>query len=321
MSAYFQGRWPGYLLALFSFVAATWLRLELNGVLPPGFPYLTFFPAVILTTFVAGLWPGVLCATLCGLAAWGLFIPPAGFALAWEGALALSFYIFIVAVDIALIHVMQRAVDRLKAQTDLNAELYDRQKVLFQELQHRVANNMTFVSSLLNMKRRSVDSEEAVAALDDARDRLWLMAQIHRRLYDPAALEAPINIYLQDLCEDLSRAAGVEKVTCKVAPSDVRLDLDRLVALSLLVTEVVTNSLKHAFNDRDSGAIHIDIERVDEQLSVTIRDDGPGLPEFHEANGGRGLGRAIIQSLAAQLQATLDFPKGAGAATRVVFAA
>jgi two-component sensor histidine kinase len=311
----------GYLLAVSSFLAACWLRFELNPVLPTGFPYLTFFPAVILTTFLAGLWPGVLCAVLCGLAAWGFFIPPEGFAISGEGALALGFYVFIVAVDIALIHVMRRAVGRLEAQTRLNAELYDRQRVLFQELQHRVANNMTFVASLLNMKRRSVASPEAAAALDEARDRLWIMAGIHRRLHDPLALDRPTQEHLTELCDDLARAAGGESVVCRVTSPDLKLDLERLVALSLLVTEVVTNSLKHAFEGREGGEIHIEVERLGPEVAVTIRDDGPGLPPGQEAGEGAGLGQAIIRSLAAQLQGRLEFPRGEGAVTRIVFAA
>ncbi len=66
----------GYGLALASFALALFSRFHLQGTLPPGFPYLTFFPAVIVTTFLAGLWPGILCAALCGVAALYFFIPP-----------------------------------------------------------------------------------------------------------------------------------------------------------------------------------------------------------------------------------------------------
>ncbi len=132
----------GELLAVGMFAGAWGLRAALDDVLPPGFPYLTFFPAVILTTYLCGLRPGITCAVLGGLAAWYQFLPPYGsFDLTGPTAVALVFYAFIVAVDIALIHTMHVSGDRLRAERGVTAALYDQQRTMFQELQHRVANN------------------------------------------------------------------------------------------------------------------------------------------------------------------------------------
>ena len=314
--------WGGGLLAVASAAAATLARQALDPFWPPGFPYLTFFPAVILTTFVAGLWPGILCAVLSGLAAWWFFIPPAGFGLTSGGALTLVFFAGVVAVDIALIHGMRTALDRLNHQFVLNAELYRKQRLLFQELQHRVANNMTFVASVLSLGRRRIRDPEAAGVLDDAHERLIALAQIHRRLYDPAAVDMPIEGYLRALCEDLTRVALDGRVVCRVsAASDLRLDLDKLVALSLLVTELVTNSLKHAFADREAGSIDVEITRQNGRVALVIRDDGPGFPPAGRETNGGGLGQAIIRSLAAQLNAEVLHESGPGAVTRIAFAA
>jgi two-component sensor histidine kinase len=310
-----------YGLAILSAGLAFYVRWLLDGVLPPGFPYLTFFPAVILTAFLAGLWPGVLCAVLSGLAAWWFFIPPIGFSLSPATGLTLVFFVFVVAVDITVIALMRRAMTSLGSEQALTAQLYERQRVMFQELQHRVANNMTFVAALLQIKKRTIDNPQAAAALDEARERLVTMAQIHRRLYDPASLELSVGASLSELCDDLVQAAGVKGVTCSVQADGVDLDTTRLVTLSLLVAEVVTNSLKHAFEGRVAGQITLDLAPFgDDRAALVIADDGPGFPDPNpDLEGRSSLGFGIMQSLAGQLDGALDFPPGGGARVRLIF--
>ncbi|MFC0387947.1 histidine kinase dimerization/phosphoacceptor domain -containing protein [Muricoccus vinaceus] len=219
-----------YGIALLAALIASVLRYWLDPVLPPGFPFLTFFPAVIVTAFVAGTGPGVACAVLSGLAAWYLFIPPVNsFALEAQSAVALLFYAGIVGVDIVLIHLMQRAAGRLAEAQVVTAGLLQQQRLMFQELQHRVANNMAFVSSLLNLQKRRVMAkpETAVGALDEASTRLNTMARIHRRLYDPASVELPVGQYLKDICTDLCQAADAHNIDVLVDMPPVRLDISR----------------------------------------------------------------------------------------------
>lgn len=311
----------GYLLAVAAALVSFYVRLVLNPVMPPGFPYLTFFPAVVLTAFLAGLGPGVLCAVLCGLAAWWFFIPPIGFTITGASALTLVFYAFVVAVDIALIHVMQQALKNLRTEQSLTARLYEQQRLMFQELQHRVANNMTFVASLLQLKQRGA-TPEAAQALEEAQDRLITMSQVHRRLYDPTAMEMSVEECLSALCQDLVRAVGVKNVTWEVRATDVRIDTPRLVTLSLLVAEVVTNALKHAFRDGRGGQILVSLDPEDGGRNVVLRvaDDGPGFPpDDGRAPSSRSLGFGIMHSLAAQLGGTLEFPAGQGGVVRLSF--
>lgn len=95
-------------------VIAAALRMAFDSALPPGFPYLTFFPAVVVTTYLFGLRPGIVCAVLSGLVAWYCFIPPAHtFVLTWHIVVALGFYAFVVALDIALINGLRRTTDHL----------------------------------------------------------------------------------------------------------------------------------------------------------------------------------------------------------------
>lgn len=329
-----QHGWLGYGLSLAAFAAALALRHRLAPVLPPGYPYITFFPAVILTAFLAGVRPGIFCAALSGLAAWYFFIgPPNSFVLHRPAVIALGFYVFIVSVDLALIHFMQVSVERLGAEREavarereVTAGLYEQQKTMFQELQHRVANNMTFVASLLHLQKRKVAASPATAtaALDEASHRIEVMARIHRRLYDPGSVELPVAQYFQEICHDLLDATGAKNIVVLVDMPAIKLDIARLMVLSLLMTEVVTNCLKHAFADDAPGNISLRLERLEpEDLSFTIRDDGCGLPDGYDPATSKGLGTRISQGLAAQLGGKLSVTggKGLGTTTRLVFAA
>lgn len=322
-SALRRSPWLGHGFGLAAFGIALFLRFSLQGELPPGFPYLTFFPAVILTTFLAGTRPGLVCALLSGLASWYWFVLPFGsFAVSYNTAIALGFYVFIVAVDIAVIDGMVRATERLDAERATSARLADQHQTLFAELQHRVANNMAFVAALLSLQKRKVASDPAAASqvFDEAAHRLEVMAQLHRKLHDPTALDKPIGEYLRELCAELLEAGGAQHVTCTVEADDVQLNLSRLTALSLIINEVVTNSLKHAFKDRSSGTIVLDLKRIEAgRYAMTIRDDGPGMPLAPA--GKASLGLRIVQGLAAQLDGQVSTPSGKGAATRIEFAA
>ena len=315
---------PGlrYGVGLLTFVAALLLRWAVDDVLPSGFPYLTFFPAVILTTFVVGLGPGVVTAVLSGLAAWYFFIPPYGtLPVNPSSGVALAFYAVIVAVDIALIHGMQVTLARLREERRRTASLLAAQTTMFHELQHRVANNMQFVSSLLDLQRRSVgrSPEGAMAALEEAGRRQGTMARVHRRLHDPQSGD-DFGRHIEGLCQDMLQATGTLDVTCRVSVGTAPQSPERLLALALLIVEALTNALKHAFVGRDGGVVTIELDAVPDhpgQLHLRVIDDGVGLPEGVDVLRLPSLGWKIIQSLAAQLSGQLSYGPADGAGTRI----
>ncbi|SFV36642.1 Two-component sensor histidine kinase, contains HisKA and HATPase domains [Devosia crocina] len=315
---------PGaaYGLGVLAFALALAVRFGLNDVLPSGFPYLTFFPAVLLTAFFCGTGPGLLVAGLSILAAWYWFIPPfSSLALDGQSAIAVIFFVVILSADILIIHVMTAALRRLGEEQARTAALLDKQKTLFEELQHRTANNMAFISALLSMHRRRVGTQpEAVSAFEDASTRLDSMARIHRRLYDPTNSELALEIYLFELLRDVLNGAGRENVDVKVLTAIDRLDVNRLLTLSLIVSELATNAVKHAFKD-GAGNFSIELERDGADLVLVARDDGPGFPEGFDPSQSDRLGFRVLSSFARTLDGTLSFHSDNGAVTRLTFPA
>ena len=214
-------------------------------------------------------------------------------------------------VMLYVIRTLNLAVVQLSAERDQSA-------VLFQELQHRVANNLQFVSSLLRLHRQR-DSATHTKALEAAHNRLELMARIHRRLYDPQALRMPLSEYFQGLCGEILEATGAKNIVCVVEVPPVAFDLRRLMIISLLLNEIVTNSAKHAFVDRQGGTVSIRLDEDAGRYALTIRDDGRVLE--HSYDRSRGFGFNIIESLAGQISGVVTFSGKAGMTTRVVFPA
>lgn len=312
----------GWVFSGSSFLIALGLRFAVADLLPTGFPFLTFFPAVMLTTFLGGRAEGLVCAVLSTLAAWYWFIEPVrSFSLDPQGLVALGFFVAVMLIDIAIIHTMNEALtaagdDRREAQ-----RLADERRTLFQELQHRIANNLAFVSSLLSIHARRHRDNPAVAAdFVDVRQRLETLSQVHRRLYDPEAQSRSIGDQLQALCNDLIKASGREGIRCAVTADEFTFPVDRLMTLSLVTNEVVSNSLKHAFVGRESGRIEVTLRRLpDGRAELRIADDGPGLPPGFDPEKSERLGHRIIAGFVRTLNGEISYRTEGGAVTRLVF--
>jgi K+-sensing histidine kinase KdpD len=122
-----------YSIAIALFIIELIGRFALTEVLPTGFPFLTFFPAILLSAYLGGIGPGIVCATISTVAALYWFIPPVGgFSLNLQSAVALVFFIVISIVDLLIIHVMQRSLHELRQERNLTRTLLTQQKTLFQ---------------------------------------------------------------------------------------------------------------------------------------------------------------------------------------------
>ncbi|MFL1460870.1 sensor histidine kinase [Roseococcus sp. DSY-14] len=304
-----------------AFVLALGLRLWLDPVLPPGFPFLTFFPAVILTAFLCGVKAGSAVAVASFLAAWWFFIPPfASFTFTAASLVALGFFAAIAAVDILLIHVMTRALERVQEERERNRRLAESRQALFTEMQHRVSNNLLTMASLLAIQTRGVTDPAARRALEEAQRRLQLVSRIHRQLHDPdlAAVEMPP--FLHALTADVLEAAGAAEVRWEVRAAPLSLPAERAIPLALVTAELVANALEHGFaGGGRPGTLLVALEAVAGRAELRVHDDGAGLPAGFRAEESRSLGLTVVRQLAAQLGGEFSLHDAAGTEARLRF--
>lgn len=300
------------------------LRLIAHPWMPGGFPYVTFFPAVIIASFLFGVRIGFVAAVICGLIAWYVFIPPVNsFALDRGAVIALAFYVLVVGTELLIIHWLQRTNNRLADSRELNRRLAETRALLFGELQHRVSNNLQVAAGLLSLSKRRVTELESKAALDEAARRLALIGRISRQLYDVGGKTRTMREFLEPLCADVIDASGREGVRCTVTiADDAPLSADAAVPLALIVAEAMANAIEHGFAGRDHGLIEVELVRDgDALLRVEIRDDGHGIPDGFEIEASDSLGLRIATMLAQQLDGRFELLGGRGATARLTLPA
>lgn len=309
--------WPAGVAISGALVAAAFaIRAALDSALPPGFPYLTFFPVVLVSAFLFGSRTGTATAIACGLLAWYYFIPPAGFAISAATGVALAFYVFIAATQIAIIHWMQRANRALALERETSARLAQTRELLFRELQHRVSNNLQMVGGLLSLQKKQVSDATARAALDEAARRLGVIGRISRQLYDPAGADLAMGDFLEELTGDVVEASGHRGVERFVTvSSDVVLTPEAAIPLALIVAEAVANAIEHGFAGRATGRVDIRLDRVAaDRVRLEVEDDGNGLPAGFAIDATSSLGLKIASMLASQLGGAFTLTPAAGGA-------
>lgn len=313
-----------FLMTLAICAVALAVRFVADPWLSPGFPFVSFFPAVILVSFLFGVTDGLVAALLCGLFSWYFFIPPAGsFVLSFTSAVAMVFYLLVVATDIALVHWMQRANARLANERAVSAQLAETRELLFRELQHRVSNNLQVVAGLLSLQRRNVGDERARAALDEASRRLGVIGRLSRQLYDAGGATRNMRDFLEPLCADVVEASGRKGVRCTIdVAHDAPLSPDSAIPLALIVAEAMSNAIEHGFRDRETGHIEVHLTREGtDMVKVEVRDDGHGLPEGFSIEASDSLGLRIATMLAGQLNGTFSLLAGKGTIARLLLPA
>lgn len=302
----------GWTIAL-SLVALA-LRWVLDDAFPPGYPFLTFFPAVILSSFLFGPRPGVIAALICGLFAWYVFIPPR-FAFAFDhGTLtAMLFYTGVVTVDIWLVHLMQAANARLRhareevrALADERRQLVERSELLFQEMQHRVGNNLQMVGAVLSLQMRGLNEPTAKRALSDAAARLQVIGNIQRQLYQHDGRLVPLDGFLSEVAAKIMASSARPGITCTVeAKGGIILRPDSAVPVALIVSEAIANALEHGFADRAEGRIAVLITQTEAAIVLAVEDDGHGLPADFDPEVADSIGLRISRVLSRQLEAEI----------------
>lgn len=318
-----QNSWAGLAIGLVLLALALAVRMGLQTQLAP-FPFLTFFPAIILTALLGGARPAAVVAVLSAAAAWFFFMgPAANWRFTGSNVVGLGFYAFVAVIDIALIEMLHRVVARQREQRVELSRIAAMRESMFKELQHRVANNMQFVAAMLSMQQRQVDGTPAAAALEQATTRLRAMSRAHRLLYDPANADRQLGPLIEELCHDLLEATGAKNIVVRVETPELRMPIDRVLTLSMVITEAITNALKHAFTGGRPGTIRVTLEKQpDDHLLLSVSDDGAGMPAGASVESPQSLGMRIVRSLAQQLKGELALvPLNPGTALQLRFPA
>ena len=197
-------------------------------------------------------------------------------------------------------------------------KLAEQQALLLREVNHRVANSLQLISSLIELQARRVPDPDAREMLKRAAERVEAVTLVHRRLYTSNDVHfVAMDQYLAGLLDELGRMAKTEErhIAITLAAEPLQVVTDKAVSIGLIVNELVTNALKYAYPDRD-GEIRVGFSREGEAIRLVVEDDGVGTPEG-VAPKGSGLGTMIVNAMARSAQGTVEVDRS-HAGTRIL---
>ncbi len=202
----------------------------------------------------------------------------------------------------------------------LKEEMLKEKAVLLQELQHRVANSLQIIASVLMQSARKVQSEETRTHLHDAHRRVMSVAALQKQLAASVTGDVELRPYFTALCESIgaSMIHDHNQLSLDVGVDDSVTSADVSVSLGLIVTELVINALKHAFPDERKGKIKVDFHSQGPNWTLSVTDDGVGMPPDRD-DAKAGLGTSIVHALTKQLHAVVRV-KDANPGTSVIVA-
>ena len=194
-----------------------------------------------------------------------------------------------------------------RAETRKKDDLVREKAILIQEVQHRVANSLQIIASVLMQSARRVQSEEARGQIQNAHHRVMSIAAVQRQLSTSPGGNVELRTYFTQLCESLgaSMIANDDSLSISVTVDNSVVEADVSVSLGLIVTELVINALKHAFPDQRKGRILIDYRSAGGDWTLSVADDGIGIPSGRDAPKS-GLGTGIVEALTKNLGAEIE---------------
>jgi two-component sensor histidine kinase len=218
----------------------------------------------------------------------------------------------------------EQRLTRQEAALERQTELLEQRETMLREIHHRVKNNMQVMSSLLSLQSRVALNPETSRMLEENQNRIQSMALLHEILYQSEDLAVvDFSKYVRRMVDHLFRSYGVNngQIQLNIELDPVGLDLDDALPCGLLISEVISNSLKHAFPEGRKGEVGIVVRRSSEgAVALALRDNGVGFPYDLDWTTSPTLGLRLVRALSQQLRANLEVRSQRGVVVNLAFA-
>lgn len=218
--------------------------------------------------------------------------------------------------------VFEDITERKEYEAQLEESIKEKE-VLLKEVHHRVKNNMQVISSILNLQSSYIEDETALTILRESQDRIKSMSFVHESLYQSKTLsEVNFSEYIQNISRNLFHSYGRPGggINLVFNLEEVFLNLDTSIPCGLIINEIVSNSLKYAFQGRENGIITIEFSKlVDGKLKLIVKDDGIGLPDGFDIENAESLGLQLVTTLVTQISGIMEIDRNNGTSFNIVF--
>ncbi|WP_051249777.1 sensor histidine kinase [Maridesulfovibrio zosterae] len=194
-------------------------------------------------------------------------------------------------------------------------------EVMLKEIHHRVKNNLQVISSLLSLQSGYTEDIEASNLLRECQHRVRSMSMLHEKLYRSEDLtRIDMNEYALTLIDFLLRSYSVDgKIEPNVDIQDIHLSIDSAIPCGLIINELVSNSLRHAYPGGENGVLRISMRKISGKIKLDVSDDGIGIPDAYTIGSTKTLGMTLVDTLAQQLNGEFKFFNSNGATFEIIF--
>jgi len=193
-------------------------------------------------------------------------------------------------------------------------------KNLLKEIHHRVKNNLNIIIGLLELQSQNIEDWSVKEMFRESINRVRTMAIIHEYLYrSDNQSSIDLSVYVESLIDNLLSvyADNRKELMVNYVLDNILVEVDIAIPIGLIVNEIITNSIKHAFADRQKGSIDINIERKSNFISVIIKDDGIGIPVNFDMDSNNTLGVQLIKLLVGQLEGKVNITREEGTKVQI----
>ena len=198
----------------------------------------------------------------------------------------------------------------------------EEKNVLLREIHHRVKNNMQIISSLLSLQSSTIKNPEMRDIFMESQNRVKSMSMIHEQLYQTDDIaKIDFKIYVNGLIKSLFQiySFGLKRIEWNVNVEDVKLDIETAIPCGLIINELVSNSLKHAFNEAHDGKITVNMRKDKNLITMEVSDNGIGLPANFEVEKASTLGLKLVTTLVDQLEGNMVIDRSKGTSYKITF--
>lgn len=206
-----------------------------------------------------------------------------------------------------------------QAKKELTDSLKEKE-MLLKEIHHRVKNNLQIISSIVNLQSSYLNDHHTLGVFRETQSRINAIALLHQKIYESRLLSSiDFSIYLKDITTSIFNTfnANAEKVELEFDIQNIDVDIDYGIYLGLVLNELITNALKHAFPDERKGKIFISVKQK-EKIEIVVQDDGIGFPANYDITESDSLGMQIISSMIEQMDGEIIIEKNPGTKFKIL---
>ena len=205
---------------------------------------------------------------------------------------------------------------RQRKKSMIIAKQSEEMQILMKEIHHRVKNNLQVISSLLDLQSISIRDQQAAEAVKEGKNRVQSMALIHQDLYNERNIKGiSVKHYIDSLTQGLFHSYNIKqgRIELHTDIDDLTLDVDTVIPIGLILNELISNSLKYAFKNKESGHLWVSLKRDEKSLLLKVKDNGPGFPSDFNWNNSESFGMKLIRAFTQKLKAKMEVYNDHGA--------